>query len=192
MPDWRSTAKLVRSIADNYKLPYYTISPTYSVCVDHGYLKGEHFHCPQCGKPSEVYSRITGYYRPVQNWNAGKTQEYKHRTEYVPEKNRSLSEKCFEHADAVDIDTVVRKLMLFTTDSCPNCKVVKGFMQKSGLRYDEIDAHANLLLAKEYDIRKVPTLVVVGNDNVMKIDNPSGIKSYTNKRASSWNKTITI
>lgn len=192
MPDWRSTAKLVRSIADNYKLPYYTISPTYSVCVDHGYLKGEHFHCPQCGKPSEVYSRITGYYRPVQNWNAGKTQEYKHRTEYVPEKNRSLSEKCFEHADAVDIDTVVRKLMLFTTDSCPNCKVVKGFMQKSGLRYDEIDAHANLLLAKEYDIRKVPTLVVVGNGNVMKIDNPSGIKSYTNKRASSWNKTITI
>jgi len=192
MPDWRSTAKLVRSIADNYKLPYYTISPTYSVCVDHGYLKGEHFHCPQCGKPSEVYSRITGYYRPVQNWNAGKTQEYKHRTEYVPEKNRSLAEKCFEHADAVDIDTVVRKLMLFTTDSCPNCKVVKGFMQKSGLRYDEIDAHANLLLAKEYDIRKVPTLVVVGNGNVMKIDNPSGIKSYTNKRASSWNKTITI
>ena len=82
LPTWESAASLVRKIAENYRLPYYTISPTYSVCKNHGYLTGEHFICPTCGKPAEVYSRITGYYRPVQNWNAGKTQEYKDRREY--------------------------------------------------------------------------------------------------------------
>ena len=61
MPDWTSTASLVRKIAENYKLPYYTISPTYSVCKDHGYIAGEHFTCPECGGQTEVYSRITGY-----------------------------------------------------------------------------------------------------------------------------------
>ena len=68
LPDWKAAAALVRTIAENYKLPYYTLSPTYSVCRDHGYIAGEHFTCPTCGKPAEVYSRITGYYRPVQNW----------------------------------------------------------------------------------------------------------------------------
>lgn len=82
LPDWKAAASLVRKIAENYRLPYYTISPTYSVCQEHGYISGEHFTCPKCGKKAEVYSRITGYYRPVQNWNDGKTQEYKNRTLY--------------------------------------------------------------------------------------------------------------
>lgn len=82
LPDWHAAADLVRKIAENYRLPYYTISPTYSVCSDHGYIAGEHFNCPKCGKKTEVYSRITGYYRPVQNWNSGKTQEYSERLEY--------------------------------------------------------------------------------------------------------------
>lgn len=82
LPDWKAAAALVRKIAQNYRLPYYTLSPTYSVCKDHGYLSGEHFVCPKCGKKAEVYSRITGYYRPVQNWNDGKSQEYKNRTVY--------------------------------------------------------------------------------------------------------------
>ena len=82
LPSWQSAAKLVRTIAENYRLPYYTISPTYSVCREHGYLAGEQKTCPHCGKPTEVYSRITGYYRPVQNWNEGKTQEYKNRKLY--------------------------------------------------------------------------------------------------------------
>ena len=77
LPDWQSAASLVRKVAENYTLPYYTLSPTYSVCKDHGYIAGEHFTCPTCGHPAEVYSRITGYYRPVQNWNDGKSQEYK-------------------------------------------------------------------------------------------------------------------
>ena len=72
----------LQTIAENYKLPYYTISPTYSVCKNHGYLAGEHFVCPECGEAAEVYSRITGYYRPVKNWNDGKTQEYKNRRVY--------------------------------------------------------------------------------------------------------------
>ena len=79
LPDWKAAANLVRKIAENYKLPYYTMSPTYSVCKNHGYLTGEQFICPICDQRTEVYSRITGYYRPVQNWNDGKAQEYKDR-----------------------------------------------------------------------------------------------------------------
>ncbi len=82
LPDWKAAANLVRKIAENYKLPYYTMSPTYSICKDHGYLDGEQKVCPICGQPTEVYSRITGYYRPVQNWNDGKTQEYADRKLY--------------------------------------------------------------------------------------------------------------
>ena len=82
LPDWKAAANLVRKIAENYKLPYYTLSPTYSVCPDHGYLVGEQYTCPHCGKTTEVYSRITGYYRPVQNWNDGKAQEFKDRKVY--------------------------------------------------------------------------------------------------------------
>lgn len=82
LPGWKESALLVRKIAENYKLPYYTISPTYSICQDHGYIDGEQYTCPHCGKKTEVYSRITGYYRPVQNWNDGKIQEFKDRKEY--------------------------------------------------------------------------------------------------------------
>ena len=82
LPDWKAAANLVRKIAENYRLPYYTMSPTYSVCKDHGYLTGEQYVCPVCGNKTEVYSRITGYYRPVQNWNVGKSQEFRDRRVY--------------------------------------------------------------------------------------------------------------
>ena len=82
LPDWKSAANLVRKIAENYKLPYYTLSPTYSICRNHGYLAGEQPICPICGEKTEVNSRITGYYRPVQNWNDGKAQEFKDRVTY--------------------------------------------------------------------------------------------------------------
>ena len=88
LPDWRAAANLVRKIAENYKLPYYTMSPTYSVCKDHGYLTGEQYICPICGQKTEVYSRITGYYRPVQNWNDGKAQEFRDRKLYDIGKSR--------------------------------------------------------------------------------------------------------
>ena len=82
LTDWHAAAKLIRRIAENYRLPYYTLSPTYSVCKDHGYLAGEQYECPVCHGKTEVYSRITGYYRPVQNWNDGKAQEFKQRKTY--------------------------------------------------------------------------------------------------------------
>lgn len=80
--DWKTTRELIKKIATNYRIPYFTISPTYSVCQEHGYIRGEVYTCPQCGNPTEVYSRITGYYRPVQNWNVGKQEEFKSRREY--------------------------------------------------------------------------------------------------------------
>lgn len=75
--------KLVQKIASNYEIPYFTLSPTYSVCQNHGYIKGRHFSCPNCGEETEVYSRIVGYYRPVQNWNPGKKSEYSERKDYT-------------------------------------------------------------------------------------------------------------
>ena len=81
--DWQQTRNLVKKIAYNFRMPYYTISPVYSVCSSCGYIRGKHFQCPECGKETEVYSRITGYYRPVKNWNKGKKEEFKYRREYV-------------------------------------------------------------------------------------------------------------
>ena len=80
--DYKSTQNLVKKIAYNYKLPYFTISPTYSVCPNHGYIAGEVKECPKCKSTCEVYSRITGYYRPVKNWNNGKQEEFKDRKTY--------------------------------------------------------------------------------------------------------------
>lgn len=74
--------ELVKKIASNYKIPYFTISPVFSVCQNHGYIKGEEQTCPTCGNETEVYSRIVGYYRPVQNWNSGKQSEYKERKSF--------------------------------------------------------------------------------------------------------------
>ncbi|WP_432416198.1 ribonucleoside triphosphate reductase [Thermoanaerobacterium aotearoense] len=74
---------LVKKIAYNYRLPYYTITPTFSICDNHGYISGEHLNCPQCGNECEVYSRVVGYYRPLQNWNEGKREEFSDRKEFV-------------------------------------------------------------------------------------------------------------
>ena len=88
LPDWKACANLVKKIAENYRLPYYTMSPTYSVCQEHGYINGEVCKCPTCGRETEIYSRITGYYRPVKNWNNGKLKEYSMRKEYVVDTNK--------------------------------------------------------------------------------------------------------
>jgi len=82
LPGWQRAMELVRSIATGYRLPYFTITPTYSLCPEHGYLEGAQYTCPQCGGRTEVYSRITGYYRPVDNWNQGKLQEFRDRVTY--------------------------------------------------------------------------------------------------------------
>ncbi|MCH1984525.1 ribonucleoside triphosphate reductase [Ruminococcus sp. OA3] len=179
LPDWQSAASLVRKVAENYTLPYYTLSPTYSVCKDHGYIAGEHFTCPTCGQPAEVYSRITGYYRPVQNWNDGKSQEYKNRTVY--DIGNSAIKKSKKAAAAVIDETVAVEngegfKYLFTTSTCPNCKAAKEILE--GEAFEIIDAEANPDLAAKYGIMQAPTLVVVDGDNMKKYVNASNIQKY--------------
>ena len=193
LPDWKAAAELVRKIAENYKLPYYTMSPTYSICQEHGYLVGEHPTCPTCGKPCEVWSRITGYYRPVQNWNDGKVQEYKHRKEYNIE-NSHLTHVGVLHPDAncrpaeqlqINISAApapVKKLMLFTTRTCPNCNIAKAQLEKNGIVYDTILAEENAELAKKYGIMQAPTLVLVEGDTFTPYVGVPGVLKYISNK----------
>ena len=187
MPDWRSAMKLVRTVAENYELPYYTLSPTYSVCADHGYIAGEVYQCPHCGKPTEVYSRITGYYRPVQNWNVGKAEEFKERKTYdVPHSN--LSHKGPIHADAredrnfsTSLHEAENGLMLFTTKTCPNCRIAKAALDKSGLSYQVVDAEENPDLCRKFNIQQAPTLVSITDGVATVITNASQIRSFAER-----------
>ena len=182
MPDWKSAANLVRKIAENYSLPYYTISPTYSVCKNHGYIAGEHFKCPQCGENTEVYSRITGYYRPVQNWNDGKTQEYKDRKEYDIATSHLTHQGCINCSDAIpnntDSDKIENAVYLFATATCPNCKIASSFLDKAGVVYEKLYANDKPQLAAHYGIKQAPTLVVINNGEVSKFAGVSEIKKY--------------
>ena len=185
LPDWKAAASLVRTIASNYKLPYYTLSPTYSICKEHGYLAGEVKVCPHCGAKTEVYSRITGYYRPVQNWNDGKLQEYANRTEYdiahssLKRPTRSVV-TLSNFAEEVDVKVEQPQNIkyLFTTKTCPNCKLVKGYLKN--VSYVTIDAEENMELARRYGVMQAPTLVVNG-DSHKKYVNASNIKKYVDQ-----------
>jgi ribonucleoside-triphosphate reductase (formate) len=183
LPDWQSCMSLVRKIATNYKLPYYTMSPTYSICEDHGYIAGEKWKCPICGKDTEVYSRITGYYRPVKNWNDGKAQEFKDRKTYAvdgfvaphsEDKNCSCEE---EHKVAPK----VTELMLFTSPTCPNCKMAKAMLDKEGIAYKNIDAMSEKETTTAYGITKAPTLLVPHGDSYDVYENASLIRGYIEK-----------
>jgi ribonucleoside-triphosphate reductase len=90
--DAQMAKNLVRKVFENFKLPYVTLTPTFSICPSHGYLEGEHFECPKCiiKQPCEVYSRVVGYLRPVQQWNFGKKQEFKERKEFKLPKVESV------------------------------------------------------------------------------------------------------
>ena len=182
LPDWKAAAALVRKIAENYRLPYYTISPTYSVCQEHGYISGEHFTCPKCGKKAEVYSRITGYYRPVQNWNDGKTQEYKNRKLY------DIDNSCLKkvHSSLVTItedDVKIQPLhsvkYLFTTKTCPNCAMAKEILKDQ--EYVVIDAEENVELTQQYGVMQAPTLVVVDGEHTKKYVNASNIQKFVDE-----------
>jgi ribonucleoside-triphosphate reductase len=182
LPSWKSAATLIRTIAENYKLPYYTLSPTYSVCKNHGYIAGEVYTCPHCGEKTEVYSRITGYYRPVQNWNDGKTQEYKDRVVYTPEKFGNKKPILGEMPYAADgcecASAEPEKLLLFTTKTCPKCRMAKMFLDQAGIQYETVVADDNPDLAREYGIKEAPTLVVITAEGATKIANPSNIKAF--------------
>jgi ribonucleoside-triphosphate reductase len=157
LPDWKSAANLVRKIANNYKLPYYTLSPTYSVCKEHGYINGEEFKCPTCGIDTEVYSRITGYYRPVKNWNNGKTQEYKDRKEYdmSDENIFKFDPKAKKEEPKADLDGVI----LVESRTCPNCKIAKKMLDDANIKYENILAEENVEFVREHKIMSAPTLV---------------------------------
>ncbi len=169
MPNWKAAANLVKKIAENYELPYYTISPTYSVCTDHGYIAGEEYACPICGKSTEVYSRITGYYRPVQNWNTGKAEEFKERKTYNIETSILTHGAPKHEVKAEERPIEVSETLLFTTKTCPNCKAAKASLDKAGIRYKVVDAEENPELAVKYGIMQAPTLVVNANgvDNIL-------------------------
>ena len=178
LPSWKSAANLVRKIAENYKLPYYTMSPTYSVCAEHGYLDGEQFICPHCGKKTEVYSRITGYYRPIQNWNDGKAQEFKDRKVYEIGNShmQKSAEIQAEEEKVLPAQTVCDDLLLFATRTCPNCAQAEKLLQNAGLAFTKLLAEENSELAKSLGIRQAPTLVV-GQE---KITGLGPIRKYIN------------
>ncbi len=179
LPDWKAAANLVRTIAEHYKLPYYTMSPTYSVCREHGYLAGEQKTCPKCGSVTEIYSRITGYYRPVQNWNDGKLQEYQNRTEYRMGnlvKNAAPHSKKREEALAEAVPSEKNNTYLFTTKTCPNCSLAKKYLQN--VDYTIVDAEENMDLAVRFGVRQAPTLVIVAGQSEQKYVNVSNIRKY--------------
>ena len=185
LPDWKAAASLVRKIAENYRLPYYSLSPIYSVCEDHGYLAGEHFTCPHCGKEAEVFSRITGYYRPVKNWNDGKTQEYKQRKSYCLDKSNFKEKACAIGAEEkTEVKAPAKdgkEYILFVSSTCPNCKMAEKFLDKAGISYSKIIANENKEIAVSYGVNSAPTLIVEENGKVEKIVNVSNIRGYIEK-----------
>lgn len=203
MPDWKAAANLVKKIAYNFKLPYYTLSPTYSICENHGYIAGEHFSCPHCGKATEVYSRITGYYRPVRNWNDGKSSEFENRKTYEPEElfsvNRNLLEEAGVEMPRVGTQTLGRanrvespasnsdaeKVILVTTRTCPNCQAAKNYLNQAGIEYDVIlaDEADGAEIAVQYNISAAPTLIVQSGEEAELYSNVSNIRAYIGKRS---------
>ena len=198
LPDWKSAAALVKKIAENFQLPYYTLSPTYSVCAEHGYIAGEHFTCPTCGKDAEVYSRITGYYRPVRNWNDGKVSEYKSRKTYQNVQMLPKSEPRFnvpesstwadasasvpaENETSCNVQTLSdQEMILLSTKTCPNCRIASSELKKAGISFRVLYAEdpEGENLARRLGISNAPTLVVSEAENVRLIGNVSNIREF--------------
>lgn len=192
LPTWQSAAALVRKIAQNYKLPYYTLSPTYSICKNHGYLSGEVYTCPVCGEKTEVYSRITGYYRPVQNWNDGKAEEFRNRKVYNIGRSNELHPELHMEGDATaeqteqaaeqsetPVSADCTEILLFATKTCPNCRVAAAYLDQAGIPYRKLLADENADLVEKYEIRQAPTLVLLKPNGIAeKIVNLSNIKKF--------------
>ena len=185
---WKEAASLVRKIAENYRLPYYTMSPTYSVCKDHGYITGEVYECPICGNNTEVYSRITGYYRPVQNWNDGKSQEFKDRKVYdIANSRLKARNRVEEQPQAVEACEEVTpveggQVMMFATKTCPNCKQAEKLLLEAGIPFTKILAEENPDLATQYGIRQAPTLIVEG-EQTAKLVGLGGVRKFIDEHA---------
>ena len=170
-------------------MPYYTLSPTYSICKNHGYLTGEQHSCEDCGEVTEVYSRITGYYRPVQNWNAGKTQEYKARRVYDVSSGASWSSDLVsmkadgtptesEPPEASETEKSNCSFTLVTTEQCPNCVTVQTFMNAANIEYDIVDVSMYPEVVKRYSVRSAPTLIVRNGNDYNTYANESNIRAF--------------
>ncbi len=186
LPDWKAAADIVRKIADNYRLPYYSISPTYSVCCNHGYIAGEEYECPDCGNSTEVYSRITGYYRPVQNFNDGKAQEFKDRRVYdianshIKRENRTVDHAhcdCCKKEEPVTVDAD-SKFLLFATKTCPKCKIAAQLLDKKGIAYEKLFVEENIDFATQLDLKQAPTLVIQKGNEFEKIADLPAVKAF--------------
>ncbi|MCF2660820.1 ribonucleoside triphosphate reductase [Pseudoflavonifractor phocaeensis] len=182
LPDWKAAAALVRKIAENYKLPYYTLSPTYSVCADHGYLIGEQHTCPHCGRATEVYSRITGYYRPIQNWNDGKAQEFQDRKVYDIGRSRLRRAGIAGSLVTAEAQEAERasdgELLLFATRTCPNCAQAERLLEEAGLPFRKVLAEENPDLAVRYGVRQAPTLVMEDGQAPVKVVGLGNVRKF--------------
>ena len=191
LQDWKSAAMLVRKVAENYKLPYFTLSPTYSICRSHGYLVGEQPECPICHKKTEVWSRITGYYRPISNWNDGKVKEFEMRKEYEPEhshlthKGVTAREDLDVESGAVNTSSLAPSknglrdgLYFFGTKTCPKCATAKELFKDAGIEYKYMDAEDNTDLAETLDIYLAPTVVVVKNGDTRVVSGLTSVKKF--------------
>ncbi|MEG0978125.1 MAG: ribonucleoside triphosphate reductase [Bacilli bacterium] len=188
LPSWKSCMNLVRKIATNYHIPYYTISPTYSVCKDHGYIDGEVYVCPKCGKKTEVYSRITGYYRPLQNWNDGKTEEFKERKEYDVSSSHISTELHKEVKtnveEAIKPSKEISKVSLLSTKTCPHCKMAKEKLLNAGVDFDVIYVEDEPDFAKSLNVKLVPQLLIPNEDgSITKLENVAPIIEWIRTRA---------
>lgn len=188
LPDWKAASTLVRKIAENYRLPYYTMSPTYSVCRNHGYLAGEVYTCPDCGEKTEVYSRITGYYRPVQNWNDGKAQEFKDRKVYDTFNSRLTHTGPVQKLNFADVypsetvaavaaqatvgdaetqvpvseaESIVNDAIptMYVKDHCPKCKGAEQRFKLGKIAYNEVNCSQNMDIARSLNITQTPTII---------------------------------
>ncbi len=186
LPDWKAAANLVKKIADNYRLPYYSISPTYTVCCNHGYIQGEVYTCPECGETTEVYSRITGYYRPVQNFNDGKAQEFKDRRVYdIIHSSYEKADRTVDHAHCCPeaetqtaIATSDATFTLFATKTCPKCKIAAQLLDQKGISYEKLFVEDNVELAKKLGLKQAPSLVIYNGDEATVISDLPAVKEF--------------
>ncbi len=186
LPDWKAAANLVKKIADNYRLPYYSISPTYTVCCNHGYIQGEVYTCPDCGETTEVYSRITGYYRPVQNFNDGKAQEFKDRRVYdIIHSSYEKAERTVDHAHCcpetetkTQVATKDATFTLFATKTCPKCKIAAQLLDQKGISYEKLFVEDNVEVAKKLGLKQAPSLVIYNGDEATVISDLPAVKEF--------------
>ena len=141
-----------------------------------------------CGEKAEVYSRITGYYRPVQNWNEGKTQEYKNRQTYdiansAMKRGMQVTVKQEKVEERAKTAGGPSGLYLFTTKTCPNCSIAKRELEKAGIAYQVMDVNEHRELVARYGIQQAPTLIVRHGEQVEKLVNASTIKKFATSQS---------